>query len=119
LGIHFSPGEDTLYVCDSGYGGNIGRLRRIVMNSPVNKTPSLSSHSIAVYPNPAQKVLFIEIPNGQMEAVTIHDASGKLVLNFSENTSESVIDISNFLPGTYFIRVYFQDEVFLKKLVKY
>ncbi len=75
-----------------------------------------SNESIIVYPNPASSELNISAENYQK--VEIYDIMGKLV--FSQNAAISQIDVSSLSQGTYFLKIYFQNNsiknlMFIKK----
>lgn len=118
LGIHFSPDENILYVCDSGYGENIGRLRRIVMEMPVNNMPIIESRAVNLFPNPAQQYFTLEQPTEQLMSVDIYDASGQLVLTHIINAPTTTFDISSFPTGTYNLILNYPDGIQMKKMVK-
>lgn len=118
LGINFSPSEDTLYVCDSGYGQNIGRLRRIVMNTPVSSELLLAPKDINVFPNPTQGSITIVQREQAIVPIEIYDAFGRLVLMNQKKSRETIIDTSNFSPGVYSVRLYYPEGILVKKIVK-
>ena len=105
LGIHFSPGEDTLYVCDSGYGGAMGRLRRITMNMPVSTQQIDDEKDILIFPNPARQHFSIVTNDNRSSSLEIIDQLGRVV--YVKNDFEHRIEIdSSLLPdGLYTIRI--------------
>ena len=71
---------------------------------------------IAIYPNPASKVLNISLKNSRVNRVTLYTLLGAKVLD-SEDTSS--VDISNLAVGTYLVRVLDSNrKLFFKKIVK-
>lgn len=78
-----------------------------------------SESSVKVYPNPVSDLLYIESEN-IINDIRVYDISGKEVINksvdFSSNTS---IDVSNLIGGTYILKVYTDNGVgkysFIKK----
>lgn len=105
LGIAFSFTEDTLYVSE---GGNVNRLRRIIMNQSVNINQS-ASREINLYPNPANGLVHIKIqPNDEISKVVVKDLNGKIV--YAENVYETLsnrktIDLSILSDGMYFLQL--------------
>lgn len=118
LGIHFSPSEDTLYVCDSGYGQNIGRLRRIVLNMPVSTELPLASKEVEVFPNPTQNSITIKHSEQGSVPIEIYDALGHLIWGKKEGASSVTIDISRFQPGTYSVKLHYPEGVIVRRFVK-
>ncbi|MCF6366832.1 MAG: T9SS type A sorting domain-containing protein [Bacteroidales bacterium] len=59
--------------------------------------------NIVIYPNPANDILFIS--NAKNSTITISDLSGKTFLKQNINYKVNEINISNFTPGMYFIKI--------------
>ena len=72
--------------------------------------------NVAIYPNPATSI--IELNNIDVLHAEIHifDVHGKSVFT-QVNQNNSVIDVSNFTSGTYFLRIYQNQQVLSKKLI--
>lgn len=65
---------------------------------------SLNSSSIYIFPNPAHSTISIlsSTPNSNF---SIFDTSGRIVLSGKCKNGNQIIDVSQFLPGVYFIRI--------------
>ena len=74
----------------------------------------LKEESILVFPNPADALLNIQIPDA--ESICIYSADGKLVRYILSNTN--TIDISDLNPGLYLIRVLVNNEQYQSTLIK-
>ncbi len=63
--------------------------------------------NISIYPNPANSELYIRTPENLKGYVQIFDISGKLIKNlaFDENVNVTKIEIPEFRPGIYNIRI--------------
>ena len=70
--------------------------------------------SVSIYPNPALNYVFIKSLK-PVEKVEIYDSFGKLLL-MSENNNK--ISISQWQNGIYFVRIYFDNQVVTRKLIK-
>jgi hypothetical protein len=69
-------------------------------------TDHFESHSIQLFPNPAQDFITITNTNGTIAAVNIFEVSGKQVYKVSENqTAEMNINTSAFADGLYLIEI--------------
>ena len=117
LGIDFSPTEDSLYVCDSGYSESPGRLRRIVMN-PLVETVELENNEINIFPNPVQHEMSIIQPVEIEATIEIYDILGNLLLSELRHARKITINTSKLLSGAYFIKVNYPEESILKKFIK-
>ena len=61
--------------------------------------------AIAVYPNPASNLLFIENRNGiALSSISINDITGKTVLSINSENKKQAIDISKLSSGVYYLR---------------
>ncbi len=78
------------------------------------------NNSLKIYPNPSSKLVnlqFIESVTGQVE---VYSFSGKLVLKTNiGNQKKQELDITELVPGSYYLRVNSDKNVFVKKLIKY
>ncbi len=75
---------------------------------------------IHIYPNPASNELKIEIPelNDAVYNVRIFDFMGKLQFENSESSNESLIDVSKYNPGVYFIQLNSKNQNYKGKFIK-
>jgi hypothetical protein len=76
--------------------------------------PNPAASGITIFPNPAVNTLNIQSTGTPLGTVRITDISGRIVHEFSTPESSTIIDISGFAAGCYFIQV--QGEV--HKLLK-
>jgi len=72
------------------------------------------ANSISIYPSPTKGELIIENGDFKIGNIDIYDNSGKKVLS-STNTT---INISQFLAGTYFVKIKTDKGEFTKKIFK-
>ncbi|MDF1697203.1 MAG: PKD domain-containing protein [Saprospiraceae bacterium] len=93
----------------------------------VTETFSIISNSVTeaelqqvnIYPNPAQVQLNIELDNFESDKIQLQvlDIHGKLIATDSFNSSNYMIDVSNYVGGTYMIRLKSGDVSYYKKVV--
>jgi len=82
------------------HGGNRGS---VVANATLGAN-QFEISSFIMYPNPAQDVVSISLPNGVNEGtVKIYDILGKVVAKQIITSNENAIDISNLLSGSYMV----------------
>jgi hypothetical protein len=79
-----------------------------------------AEQSLRMYPNPTKNVLNISIhQDGQIEQITIVDLNGRLVYQSNEvNSSKTEINLSDFTPGFYMVRVQVDGQIITRKIVK-
>ncbi len=71
-----------------------------------------------LYPNPVHDWLIIEMPTSiKIETIFIFEISGKLVLNITPATTET-IDVSGLIPGTYALKILTSKGITVSKFVK-
>jgi hypothetical protein len=68
-----------------------------------------------VYPNPANEILTVQVEN-QDARVRIYDATGKLVIETIVFEDKTIVDISSFENGIYFVEI-FNNEIIQTKRV--
>lgn len=79
----------------------------IMTNTATTKvvaTAGLNDNALAIarlYPNPVKDQLFVEVVNGDLQSVTIHDSNGRLCLS----ANAGIIDTAALTSGIYFIKV--------------
>lgn len=75
--------------------------------------------NIYVFPNPANNVLNIKLSEESSSefSVILFNNQGKPVLNRSSDQSILNIDISEFPEGLYFIRLFYQNDIVVKKFI--
>ncbi len=73
---------------------------------------------ISLYPNPSNDIIHISSDELKMRiiGISIYNANGQRIkeVTFSNNT----IDISEFIPGTYFIQIRTTTDIIVKRLIK-
>ncbi|WP_326980970.1 S8/S53 family peptidase [Chryseobacterium sp. MYb264] len=74
---------------------------------------------VNIYPNPAKSVVNVELGKASKAAVTIFDASGKLVKTANVSSKDNKIDVSGLVKGTYVFNIVLDNETkVVKKVIK-
>ncbi|UKN03103.1 T9SS type A sorting domain-containing protein [Paracrocinitomix mangrovi] len=68
-----------------------------------------------IYPNPSNAVFNIELDGNYLMEIT--DARGRLIISRTEN-DDTVIDLSDYEDGVYFLRVYKDGQTAVRRLLK-
>lgn len=75
-----------------------------------------SNVPVAIYPNPAQDILFVE---GGASKLTVYDINGRPVITQTTEEEKSIIDISNLEIGIYMIEISKEtNEKIIKRFIK-
>ena len=64
-----------------------------------------SQHQVSIYPNPASSKVRISVAESGNVQISIHDLSGRTVLQRDGNGPNHTIDISDLPKGAYFVRL--------------
>jgi hypothetical protein len=81
-------------------------------------TDSFAMAGFKLYPNPADDIFAIELPNNlENLSVRIFDVLGKEVMQKEISKLENKINISNLSPGNYLVKVTFEDKSYSTTLV--
>ncbi len=81
----------------------------------VDAVEDISQNNIAVFPNPANNVFYIE-SDKLIKQIQILNISGKTVISKTANKYQQDIDISNLRPGFYFIKIHTDEIIITEKL---
>jgi hypothetical protein len=78
------------------------------------------NNRVQVWPNPATDVVNISIEVEMTADTYLHltDATGKLIINQEILKTNTSIDLSEFSPGVYFIKVNSSTDSYIRKIVK-
>ncbi len=101
----------------SGTMGTMGLPNLVVTTDTVNTAivKSIGLEAIIdIYPNPTQNTLTITSAN-KITSISIYDLVGELVYFNSCNSEKLEADVSNLMPGVYFVKI---NEIEVKRFVK-
>ncbi len=91
---------------------NKGAFSTDTVSIKVTASPEVTVSSASVYPNPAKSIINIEIRSATKASKTmlrIYDTYGKVIyqkeLTRDQQNMVFQVDVSGFLPGTYFIQI--------------
>lgn len=73
--------------------------------------------NIDVYPNPCEGMLHLSLGNAESFEYSIYDLTGQIVVNGRSQGHETVVDMSHFPAGVYFISVIQDGKRFYNKLI--
>ena len=73
--------------------------------------------SVDVYPNPCEGMLHLSLGNAESFEYSIYDLTGQIVVNGRSQGRETVVDMSHFPAGVYFISVIQEGNRFYNKLI--
>jgi len=81
----------------------------------VNKVNDLEDYSLNIYPNPASDIIHV-MTSYQFDKLRVFNNTGELLL---EDKFDYQIDVSNFLPGIYFVHFYDNQSIITRKVMKF
>lgn len=81
----------------------------VKLNPSSTSIYDLTNNEISFFPNPASNTIVIETNKEEFIDIRIHDLQGKLLLQENNNSVRSLINVSDFKNGTYFLSVLTKD----------
>ncbi len=118
--------DDSLSACGLNGQGRLGdgttnnSSNLILLECPTNTLSNENFDSVLkvnIYPNPVNNILNVDFI-GDFAIVSVYNMIGQEVLIKKFEKNERSIDVSNLLPGTYFVRVMINDAIKTIKLIK-
>lgn len=98
--------------------GVISQVQVADIYHPIAEVREVAGSKMAVYPNPADELLTIQIDSGTHTTIEVHDMTGRLVLSKIPTTLRSHLDVSSLDAGVYIISAHRDGRVLSKQFVK-
>lgn len=84
----------------------------------LNSIISLSENAISMYPNPTSAMFTLQITNLDEKAnITISTVTGQILTKLSTRNEKSIIDLSKFAKGLYFVDIQIKEQVIRKIII--
>lgn len=99
-----SAGEKIYYFDNVSYGAALA-------------SASFEEAKIAMYPNPVSTSLSISSLE-KLDTISIYNVIGQEVLNLKINTTNAIINVSNFQNGIYIVKTFSEGKVSTSKFIK-
>lgn len=77
-------------------------------------TPEVNISGIGIYPNPFNEKIFVQSEN-QLKKIEIYAENGQKVISVNQN---NIVDASELKSGTYILKLHFEDQVIVRKVLK-
>lgn len=114
----------TVYYVDATDNGCTTPTRRAI-TAKINCTGIINNHSSSIfkiYPNPTDGIIRISIDKSMYGdyIIELYNNIGRLLQKISiyENDNISKVDLSDYPPGIYFIKLHLKGDVFVHHLIK-
>lgn len=126
-GLIMLPAQTTVYFQYDDAGNRIQRTITMPaknaggMTQPEIAKDSFNELDYSIYPNPTDGELVIEFKNRKVELnikYTVHDLSGKMLLEQTNNSTFTIINLGRYANGIYLLRIYYGNKVREWKIVK-
>lgn len=75
-------------------------------------------NSISLYPNPTNGEFRIQNSESMIQRVEVYDVYGKMLNVVEVNDAQVTMNASNYASGTYFVRIYTENGMVTKRIVK-
>ncbi len=90
----------------------------MVVISKAESVEDMSGIRCNVYPNPVSKDLYVSLNTVELATIILYDISGRILFEKVCRGGQEVFSLENFSPGVYELRIYGQEGVFSKKIMK-
>jgi len=116
------PGLYTIQVTHKGSLLNGSQEFTLIADGQTSTTLASSefvlNDGFRIYPNPAQEILFFDIPLGWIpQRIGVFDLTGKMIRSYNYEQKNN-IDVSGLVSGVYIIKFTWEDKTFNLKFVK-
>ncbi|MCF8373791.1 MAG: T9SS type A sorting domain-containing protein [Bacteroidales bacterium] len=111
--------NDKYYIAGhfSRYNGKmVEPIIRLNPHNHVGVEEQEEEQGLMIYPNPVRDKINIKSFKN-IEELEIYNLQGQLMQTVSNSNQQQSIDVSQFLPGTYFLRAIGKEEVWVEKFV--
>ncbi|MBV6462576.1 MAG: hypothetical protein HJHJAOHD_02752 [Flavobacteriales bacterium] len=87
---------------------------------PQGEEEKASDNGIAVFPNPANTVLNIQLSGGASgnKQIELCSVEGKVMLSTNTGSNTTALDIAALAKGVYLLKVKTEDDTFVRKIIK-
>ena len=90
---------------------------RVPFQVIVTSMEAPEEHGLNIFPNPASDKLFFKVSSSYAFEITLFSPSGKMLHTIHANSGTSVMDISSYSRGIYFIQARGEEGVVLRKII--
>lgn len=111
----FDIGPDTLNYTAQGFLMDMYHLKLTQQVVPINKLDD-KDFFVKIFPNPTQGTVFIELEEKGLQ-VSLFDLNGVLLLYRESFDNNIKLDISNYPPSSYFLRINDGQRISTKKII--
>lgn len=82
----------------------------------ISEMLSDEKNNLTVYPNPGTDFIYVLTKNFTPQKMELYDISGKRIFVLNNPKTITTIDVSNFIPGIYFLKAFTTGEVSIRKI---
>ncbi|HYX09991.1 MAG TPA: T9SS type A sorting domain-containing protein [Bacteroidales bacterium] len=83
----------------------------------VKAVPGEYTENITVYPNPVTEAAHIML-SGLPSDVTVYNINGQKLLSLRAKSTNVILNMTEYMPGVYFVKIVSREETFVKKIIK-
>lgn len=110
--------DGTVFSTNETYTFEAEEDRNLKANfSFTGSVPSAESMGIVVYPNPVKTSVTVKSKQAQLQAIEMYDIQGKMSSRTDVNTRVHTLDVSQLVPGVYYMKIYTLNSVVQQKLI--
>ena len=103
------------------FNGNLAAFKTLMGCTTTSVPDKIIDNNFILYPNPANNNITIEyssLNNNKEKLALVYNIQGQLLQQLPLLQNKTVVDISNFTNGMYFVKIKTENGVIVKKFVK-
>lgn len=115
VSVYFDPSTGFNKILVNTFAG--GHKVYSLPSNSLNLEEEFGVQALSIYPNPSEGIVNIVNPRNQIDLIELIDLNGRILktLRFSSDTENIRFDISEFMSGTYIIKIGNLSTKYIKK----
>lgn len=113
----YGVGEHTFTVTVTSEQGCVISKTQNLYFDPCTSVSNLNTKEVAIYPNPVQDILTIELQEDGLSNYTITSANGSEVMKGSFSTYNQILNVRSLSNGVYMLRIETGEKIIVKRFV--
>ena len=108
---NFTVGETISYACKFAFAGGLAVTKyfsyQVGEDCALSYDPISPKNQVIIYPNPADKEVFVSVSQGSIDRLELYTISG---VKIKEAIANDRLQVDELASGLYLIKVYQKDE---------
>ncbi len=107
--------KDEYYTVENNITLNNNYIARVILEPDGTYTDGHEDAKLSIFPNPTRNKFNVE-SNVKIKEIRLIDLSGQVITDIAVDDLTSVINVSGFRPGVYFMEIHTKENVITKRV---